>query len=645
MEIPDARVLKENSYRLGISQIDPYRYYYGAVSPFKGLEIDGRIIEILGVEVEGEEWENYGNYKDKALDFKYQLIPEGKFMPAFAIGIMDPHGTHIYSSQYIAVSKQIYPFDFTLGFGNGRFGSKPFSETDDKQMEILTDTKGWAKDSQLFWGIQFVPSEKYALMVEYSPIVFHEQTNDPAQSEYFKGPVPSKYNFGIRYKPAKWSEIDLSYQRGNRIGINASMMFDLGNPVIPIYNRIHKRSPVAVNTLSGKISWNLRHSGFSSISAEVVSNEIWIEVQNDKYFYNTKAIGIILEILESNLPENIERVHIIIKERDLPVIEFSTLRIDILDLYAGKITLDEFLLLSQIGTDITEIYPSNSKYVKRFAFGLKPDLETFLNDPSGFFKYRFGIRAWTNYHLWHGASFITGLATYPLNNISTSNESLSIPVRSDLVLYKQENFTLDRMMFEQVERLGPGLYGKFSAGLLEVQYAGVDAEVMTSLLDGRILLGVSGSAVKKRDYDKPFGLIQNEVKDVYTTAFLNTRLNFPGEEIALDIKAGRFLAGDNGVKFTVLKHIKGVTLQAWYSVTDTSIFSDEFNSGYNDKGIGILIPMRLFKGTDTKSIYRYLLSPWTRDTGQDIDHFSTLMDLIGRNTKVFLDKDENMMYR
>ncbi len=645
MEIPTARILTENSYRMGISQIAPYRYYYGAVSPLKGLEIDGRITEVLDVEVEGEVWGDYGNYKDKALDIKYQLVPEGKFVPAIALGIMDPHGTRVYSSQYIAVSKQIYPFDFTLGFGNGRYGKVPLSGTEDLKLELFTDTKEWMKNSQLFWGIQFVPSEKYAFMVEYSPIKFHEQTGDPAQEEFFENPVPSKYNFGFRYKPAKSYEIDLSYQRGNRIGVNASMMFDIGKPLIPIYNLIYKRASIGQKTLSDKIAWTLYHSGFSNISVDVAGDEVLISAQNDKYFYSTKAIGVVLEVIESGLPANIERVHIVLKEKGVPVIEFTALRIDIMDLFAERITLNEFLLLSSMGTDVKENARSKSKYIKRLAFGLKPDLETFLNDPSGFFKYRIGIRAWTNYYLWRGASFITGLATYPINNVSTSNDTLSIPVRSDLVLYKQENFTLDRLMFEQVERLTPGLYGKFSAGLLEVQYAGVDGELMTPLFDGRILFGVSGSAVKKRDHQKPLGLEQDNVKDVYTTAFFNTRFNLPEEEITLDIKAGRFLAGDNGVRFTISKHIKGVVLQAWYSVTDTSIFSDQYNNGYHDKGIGILIPMRTFTGTDSKSVYRYLLSPWTRDTGQDIDHFNTLFDYVGRNTKVFLDKDENIMYR
>ena len=59
--------MQEGGYRVGVSNIDPYRYYYGAISPVKGLEIDGRITEVLGVPALTA---GYGNTKDKAIDRK-----------------------------------------------------------------------------------------------------------------------------------------------------------------------------------------------------------------------------------------------------------------------------------------------------------------------------------------------------------------------------------------------------------------------------------------------------------------------------------------------------------------------------------------------------------------------------------------------
>ncbi|MBU4121722.1 MAG: YjbH domain-containing protein, partial [Proteobacteria bacterium] len=202
MEIPSARVLREGRYRVGAAQMDPYRYYYGAVSPLKGLEIGGRITEVLGVPALTA---GYGNYKDKAIDLKYQFMPEGKWMPALAFGIMDPHGTRVYASQYVVASKQIYPFDFTIGFGNGRFGKRLLpGQGEGVKIEMFTDNTSWRADGQFFWGIEFAATERISLMAEYNPIRYQEQTGDPAQAKYFTEAVLSKFNFGLRWRPLDW---------------------------------------------------------------------------------------------------------------------------------------------------------------------------------------------------------------------------------------------------------------------------------------------------------------------------------------------------------------------------------------------------------------------------------------------------------
>ena len=199
-------------------------------------------------------------------------------------------------------------------------------------------------------------------------------------------------------------------------------------------------------------------------------------------------------------------------------------------------------------------------------------------------------------------------------------------------------------MYNQILKTDHNIYGKIAAGLLEIEYAGLDGEVAMPLRDGRFMIGLSSSAVKKRDPDKAFQLSSVYPK-TYTTAFLNTRLNVPEYEMAFDMKTGRFLAGDVGTRLTIFKYIKGVTLAGWYSWTNTSIFTDSFNRGYHDKGVMVMFPLRLFKGSDSKTTYSYALSPWTRDVAQDIDHYNILFDLFGRNSKIFLDKDKAMMYK
>ena len=644
MEIPTARVMREESYRFGITMVRPYWYYYIGVAPVEGLEIFGRFTKLQNVPT--GLGPGYGDYKDRAFELKYQFLPEGKYTPAIAVGLMDPHGTRLYPSQYMVASKQIYPFDFTLGFGNGRFGEKPLaSRGEGIKIEMVSDPKRWLRDSQFFWGIQFAPSEKYAFMIEYSPILYHKQTTDPAQLKYFKEPVPSNYNFGLRWAPFKWTEFDLSYQRGDTIGAQLSFNFDIGKPMLPIIDLPYREKlEDRLLPFQQRIGNALIQSGFSDIGITVLGDELWIDLQNDRYFYSTKALGVVLETIIPFIPESIHRVNITLKKIGIPIFTFKTAREDVADLQIRKLTGKEFWQLSSIDTGITGLPPDQVYRGRRsFTHGIKPSFDTSLEKAEEFFQYRIGIEAWADYRLWNGASIAAGVSTYPVNTI-TDIEPLSRPVRSDILNYVEKTASLNRLMFNQIWKLTPDVYGRIGVGLLEIEYGGVDAEVASPLFSGRLLVGLSGSVVKKREPGDPFRFKKDDWKNFYTTAFLNARLNIPEYEVSIDTKTGRFLAGDLGTRITVSKFIRGVTISAWYSFTNTSIFRDDKNRGYHDKGILVGIPLRLFTGKDSKTRYFYAISPWTRDVGQDIFHYREIFDFMGRDTKIYLDKDKGMMF-
>lgn len=648
METPTARIMKENRYRFGVSQVHPYRTYYFGLGVFDRIEVDGRVTEILGVQAPGSEyWSGYGNYKDKAIDFKFQMLKETKFFPALSLGVMDPHGTRKYPSQYIVASKQIYPFDFSLGFGNGRFGKNPLSPDDNGvQAEIFTKPNEWRKDSQFFGGIQFAPSEKFSLMVEYSPIKYEKQTADPAQAEYFTKPVPSKWNFGLRWKPFQWSEIGVSYQRGEQFGVNFSMAFDIGNPLIPIYDKPYVEGQKAKSTpVCERMIAALHGSGFSDIVVYINNaGTMVIEAQNDKYFYNTRAIGVILKLVAGIAPGNdVDAIEIVLHKNRIPTYKFATTLPDVMDLQKERMELWEFYLVSKFDTKVSQLSDRGRRYKRYFDYGIKPDFKPFLNDPSGFFKYRLGFAGWLSCNIWPGATLLTEVLTYPVNTVSTVNEPLSRPVRSDVVPYLEENLILSKLMFNQTYKAENEVYARFAAGILEVEYTGVDAELAKPLRNGRFIVGLNGSVTKKREVGRAFELKTDDWKDYYTTAFVKGRLNIPEKELALDVMAGQFLAGDKGVRITLSKFIKGVTIYAWYGITDTSIFKDSSNRGYHDKGVGVTIPFNLFSGEDSRTTYNYAIAPWTRDVAQDIEHSYSLFNYIGRDTKIYIGKDKEYM--
>lgn len=646
METPSARVMSEGRLRFGFAQINPYRYYYGAISPMKGLEVGGKITEIMDIPALTAD---YGNYKDKAIDLKWQFLPEGKWWPAMAIGIMDPHGSRLYASQYIVASKQLYPFDFTIGFGNGRYGKQPLPTAGESlKAEILMDNASWRREGQFFGGVQFAVTDWLLLMAEYSPIQYEKQTTDPAQAKYFAAGVPSNFNFGLRLKPWDWLEADLSWQRGNQLGFNVSIATDFSSPLVPIYDHPYReKSELSMVLLGERITRALYESGFSNIGIKKDGDTLWIEADNSKYYYNMKAVGVALrainQIVQKSSGQEFGKLHFILTDNGIPVLKFVSTIDDIRAYYAEELHLHEFLYLSEINTDISKTLNVRNNRVRYVDYMLKPDFKLFLNDPSGFFTYRLGASGDVLFTPWKGGTLVAGLLAYPINTVSSSNAPSSTPVRTDIVAYQQQKVELGALLFNQIQKFNGNIYGRVAAGYLEEQYAGVDWEVAKPLFDGRFMMGLSGSIVKKREPGSLLELKQTDWKHQYFTGFFNLRLNIPEAEINIDLKNGQFLAGDWGTSITISKNFNGIVLSAWYSITDTSIFRDNYNIGYHDKGIAISVPLRMFSGRDSKTTYKTSISPWTRDVAQDIGHFNNLFDFIGRNVKVYTDKDKRMI--
>ena len=639
LETPTARMMPENRYRLGATQVHPYRYYFGTVGLFDRLEVNGRINEALGIPTK-----TGSSSKDKAVDAKFRLLREGKYVPAVAIAVSDPHGTRVYASQAIVASKQVFPFDVSLGFGNGRLGKRPLpAQGEGFKIEMFTDPRKWAREALPFGGIQYAATPWLSLLAEYSPIRYERQTTDPAQKKYFPTAVRSPFNFGARVKPLKWLEIDASWQRGSEIGVTASVAFDIGRPLVPIRDEPYMETVESSRApLENRIAFALADEGFSDIAVSDDGLTLRIDAQNDRYFFAPRAVEALLATIAPFVPPNVEYIRVQLKENGIPMAEAAVSASALSGAGGG------FFLTGRIRATVgfrsgnfdTPIRPTTHR--RRSDYSLKPSVETFLNDPSAYITYRIGLAGSLSAYPWRGGTALLGVEGYPVNNISTSNVPLSIPIRSDVAEYKKETVALGRLLFDQVFATREPVYFRASAGMLETMFGGVDAEAALPLWNGRILAGTSGSIVRKRAPGDPFGFRDNINRH---TALLLGRLNVPEIDSAIDVKWGRFLAGDRGVRVAVSKFIRGVTLSAWYSATDTGMFTDPFNRGYHDKGISVEIPIRLFTGHDSKTAYRYSLSPWTRDVAQDIDRYLPLFDRIGRNAGVLLDRDQGTTYR
>ncbi len=623
LEIPNARVLEDGVLRMGYAEAIPYRWYAGGIGIFPGLELSGRFTELTNVSADKYGAPGYGNYKDKAFDLKYQLLPESKKFPALAVGIHDFHGTRLFPAKYLVASRQIFPFDFTLGMGSGRLkGPLEFP---------LTDKLG------LWGGIEWAVSKRLHLLAEYNPIEYEKGARPLVEAIPEKVKLP--LNGGIRVKLLPGLDFGISYQRGDTWGFMGHLQFLLGKPLMPkkpdppLWGTPGRRtfSQRDLQEMVDTIRQAVIEAGFENASVYTGNQELIAEIENNKYLSNQKAAGRVLRILLYNSPSDTQKLTVVLKQRQMPFLKVSV-KPEHLDKYLlGRITDNIFYELVQVETvaenrdrQAQNLIKAGARKKFDYQVGIKPDIGTFWDYAEGEMQVRLGINPYVTATLWKGGQ---AHARYDIPFYSDIETIVSAPpdaVRSDSWKYSGTQHSLDRLIFDQAFRLSKQTFGRLSAGYFEKMYAGVGGEALYFWGDGNLALGVEGDWVRKRAPET-----QLELLDFRThTLFGNMYYYIPGVEITLQAKYGRFLAGDVGWRFEGRRvNAAGVVLGAWYSITDTDVFEDKFNRGYNDKGVFISLPARMFTNYETNTKYHYAVSPWGRDVAATVEHWQNLFDL------------------
>ena len=619
MEVPTARILEDGVIRFGYAQARPFKWYAGGMGVFPGLEFSGRYTDITNIP--SGLGSAFGSTKDKAFDLKYQIFPESKRFPALAMGLHDITGTKLFKAQYLALSRQIFPIDFTIGLGRGRLKG-PISFP-------LWDELGF------FGGIEWALNKRFHVIAEYNPIEY-EKDKAPARGvpEGGKSPI----NVGMRMKVLPGMDIGISYQRGTTLGFMIHLQSKLGEPIIskkpdpPLRVSVDRR-PLRerdIKVMVEKIHEVIHEAGFKDVVVYTNGIELTAEFENDKYLSNQKAAGRVLRILLFHSPSEMKKLIVILKRRRMAILSISV-KTDYLEKYLlGKIPEEIFRKLIEVKTVASNLVAEKEGFIKAedkekvsFQFGIKPDIEFYLNDPSGVFKYRFGIKPFVIASLWEGAS---GCARYDIpfySNISSSNIPLPDAVRSDSFLYLDRDYSFNRLMLDQTLRLSERTFGRLTGGYLEYMYAGAGGEVLTFLGDGNLALGVEGDWVRKREPGTQFDLLDF---DSYTLLG-NAYYRIPGIDVTLHAQYGRFLAGDIGWRFEVSREYDtGAILGFWYSYTDTDDLA-AFNRGYHDKGVFLHLPAQMFLTHETRMMYDYSIAPWTRDVAATAYHWQDLFGL------------------
>ncbi|GHA59020.1 hypothetical protein GCM10008927_25880 [Amylibacter ulvae] len=180
-------------------------------------------------------------YYDRSFDLRYQLMFEGEYRPAVAIGLQDFAGTGIFSGEYIAATKTLRPnLRVTAGLGWGRLGSynsfsNPFG-ADTRPSTLSTDEISGRPQADVwfrgpaaaFAGVEWAPQAVRGLVLkaEYSSDDYANE--NAANVGYFEHKTP--LNFAAEYHFKSGSTLAMNVIGGTEVGLRFSTSIDPRKP-------------------------------------------------------------------------------------------------------------------------------------------------------------------------------------------------------------------------------------------------------------------------------------------------------------------------------------------------------------------------------------------------------------------------------
>ncbi len=635
--MPSSRMGKEGDIGIGWSHVPPYDNYNLRLQLFKHVELSGNYRVFRGVEDHALSKHGFGDFSDKGANVKAAFwFPEDSqySIPGFAIGWEDFLGTKAFEARY-AVLTQVFPdwnLELSLGYGdlriNGWFGGVAW-------MPFRNRCNSYLKD--------------LALVAEYDAIPYKSKSKEPHPEGRT---VSSPINFGIKYRLWDCFDFSGSYVRGEKWAFSLSSFFSLGtckgimpkieNPLPYSAPRIFE--PIGplrpCDVLVQELYSAFEYQGMSLMQVWLSSDQcgqsiLRLEVENCTWRYEDCLRERLSLLLAYLVPNNVDYVVVELQVDGLPIQEYHY-KTEYLRLFADSVICPyEFSLLNRISEVSRKQYCDHRLIYKeslpRYCIEIFPKTYTAFGSAKGKFKYLLGVNFGACGYFW-GDWYYSLLFGYPLvsnlhhvTDVDKINPSQLVNVRTDSInYYKHDGLTVDEAYIEKNWNLGKGNYFRTALGLFEEAYGGIAGEWLYYPVSSRFAVGIEGAYLRKRTYTgvgftdrvrKLKGYTPTYVEPFYPSQyFVNFYYNFEQFDLDLELKGGKFLANDWGVRSEFSRYYpSGLRLYAWYTYTDGR---DRVNGHiYYDKGIGFSIPLDIFLPRSCCNRYRYSISAWLRDVG------------------------------
>lgn len=635
MHMPDARIEEEGVLRFGANKDDPYFTLWSSITFLPRLELSGRYTRISGVpEIEGDP--TAGNYDDKAFDGKFILLKESSLFPAVALGAQDFMGTNLFSAKYVVLSKRFRDIDLTAGFGDGRIDGA-------------------------FGGLRYTPSwhRNLSLLAEYDA---NDYARDYRASESGADQRHGGATYGLEYRWG-WIGTQLSYQRDDWSG-NLYVSVPLERrEFVP---KIHEPPPLSPDpdpaapddfvARLAQLGNALERQGFKNVRLHLDGRTLEVSLTHTRITVVGRAVGRAARTVLALGPVDVRALRVTYTVNDLPALTYTFTNTMLLRRYfAGEINEDAL-------AESVRLYSASPEYAERFQQGTELELprteqsqalrtlygeeghaveiqhedfslsrfrfipfnlRIYFNDPSG--EFRCDTFALAAYRKHFGGGFFadTAVRVTLWENVSdvTQESNSELPhVRSDIAQYLGERgrVSLSRLLLNKHLHLGVGTFGRASFGYYEDMYAGTGGQVLYLPPRGDWAADLSVDWLRQREPGSQLGFRDYSV----VTALGAFHYRFPSIGLTTTVRAGQFLAGDEGYRFEIKRRFRsGIEAGAWYTITNGNDTQPPGSPDdpYHDKGLFLSIPLSSMLTKDTQERATLSIAPWTRDVGQMVE--------------------------
>ncbi len=647
INMPSGRMEQEGLFTAGYSRTAPYSAPYLNIQMFSWLQVAGRYTRISGTKALTDD---YGANKDKAAAFKVRLLPENawgvSWLPEVSLGMDDFHGTKLFHNEFIAASKRFQLWnlgdaDVTVGYGRKRIDGA-------------------------FGGVRFTPSAlpSWSVVAEYDATNF--QKDNSVEITGVNERRTGNVHAALEYRWGGFS-VRAGREHGNT-AFNLAVSIPLQQrDLIPKMDEtgpfndgnwfLGEPRPTALQWEQDRsyrqgMLRSLHEEGLRDVRVAYVDGVMSLSISGSRHLHPSRAAGRAARIAMAYAPIETSTLEITWEALDLQGLTWTFYNVPMLSRYfAGTATRKDLRNSVRITyadpdgrtaasqhNDLDAVLDAaaltdggytggmgGSPFAWSFGthgqttLSLSPYISSYLNDPSGAFKYDIGLIADARAHLargWWLDGAIKGSVFENVSDVTQPSNSLLPHVRSDLAEYRQASrVKLSKLLVNKYWQPGERVYLRASGGLYEEMYGGAGGQALYLGRDGNWGADLAVDFLKQRNF-KGTGFMDYRTHTVIGS--LHYRLPLVPDTTAT-IRAGRFLAGDRGARFEIKRTFRsGVELGLWYTRTNGDDITSPGSPGnpYYDKGVFMRIPLATLSTRDNGSVVHMSLSPWNRDVGQ-----------------------------